>query len=147
MKKSILAFLIIPSFFLISCEDDSDEDSTITLKEIPTEIQSYIDEHFSEQTVSQAILEEDDGVFKFELFLDNFTMLEFSSEKKAIEIDGQSKLPDSVIPESILSYVSTNYKDHYITGWELESGYQQVRLENQTELEFDLDGEFLRIDN
>jgi hypothetical protein len=81
------------------------------------------------------------------LLLDNFIKLEFSHEKEIVEIDGSIKLPDSVIPANILSYVSSNYADSYITGWELEGGYQQIQLNNHVEIEFNLEGEFIRLDD
>ena len=64
-----------------------------------------------------------------------------------IEIDGSSRLPESVIPVKILDYVNQNYSGNYITDWEIDGKNQQVGLENDLDLEFNMSGEFLRIDS
>jgi hypothetical protein len=145
MRGKILTLLMMVSFAFVSCEDDSDSESS--LYKVPSEIQAYVDQHFPEQAIIQAILDKEDQNSKYELLLDNFIKLEFSHEKEIIEIDGSIKLPDSVIPANILSYVSSNYADSYITSWELEHGYQQIQLNNHVEIEFSLEGEFIRIDD
>ncbi len=144
MKVKFLALLMMVSFGFVACEDDSDEESA--LYKVPTEIQAYVDQHFPQQTVIQARLEADDQS-NYELLLDNFIKLEFNVQKSIVEIDGPVKLPDSVIPASVLSYVSTNYPDQHIVAWELDATKQQVELNNHVELEFDLQGNFIRIDN
>ena len=56
-------------------------------------------------------------------------------------------MPNSVIPEKILQYVTTNYPTNFITDWELDDKNQQVQLDNGLDLEFKMNGDFLRIDN
>ncbi len=143
MRKQVLSLFVLMSF--IGCEENSDSESF--LYKIPSEVQAYVDLHFPEQSVIQAVWDSEGEESSYELLLDNLTRLEFGLDKKVIEIGGSSKLPDSVIPAGILSYVSSNYADEYITAWELEAGYQQIELNNQLELEFDLEGKFRRTDN
>ena len=73
--------------------------------------------------------------------------LEFNRKKEIIDIDGVAQLPNSVIPEKILQYVTTNYPTNFITDWELDDKNQQVQLDNGLDLEFKMNGDFLRIDN
>lgn len=71
-----------------------------------------------------------------------------STQKEQVkEINGKSKLPDSVIPTKILSYVKSNYPNNYITEWESGRRKQQVELNNDLSLDFNHSGVFLRIDN
>ncbi len=51
-------------------------------------------------------------------------------KKEVIDIEGLTKLPDSVIPAKLLEYATTNYPDNYIIGWELDDRNQQIKLEN-----------------
>ena len=73
--------------------------------------------------------------------------LEFNRKKEIIDIDGVTQLPNSVIPEKILQYVTTNYPTNFITDWKLDDKNQQVQLDNGLDLEFKMNGDFLRIDN
>lgn len=86
---------------------------------------------------------------EYEVKLDNAIELEFNSKNQVKEIKSRSgiKLPDSVIPPSILSYVKANYRQNSIVEWELKKKKQEIELENGIELEFDLNGKFLRIDD
>ena len=82
----------------------------------------------------------------YEITLSCGVKLEFNKQKEIIDIDGTTKLPDSVIPTNILSYVNSNYSKYYIIGWELQLGNQEVQLNNNLVLVFNMAGEFLRVD-
>ena len=64
-----------------------------------------------------------------------------------IDIEGISKLPDSVIPSKIREYVVANYPQNHIIGWEIDGRNQQVELDNDLDLEFTMNGDFIRIDS
>ncbi len=72
--------------------------------------------------------------------------LDFNSSYEITDIDGTTQLPDSVIPQAILDYVAQSYPANFITDWELERNHQQIELNNGLELEFELNGAFIRID-
>lgn len=76
---------------------------------------------------------------------DNFS-LEFDSKNRVTDISGKSQLPNSVIPKSILEYVKSNYPNNIILDWELDDKNQQIELDNGLDLEFNMQGAFLRID-
>lgn len=82
----------------------------------------------------------------YDILLDGNIKLEFNKKNQIIDIESREKLPDSVIPAKILDYVSANYSGNFITGWEIDGRNQQVKLNNGLELEFNMDGDFLRID-
>lgn len=152
MKSTIKIPVIAMASFLTvftSCNDDDDNSNDIYLSdsEIPETIQSYITTHFGENMILNAEKETENDEVNYEIYLTDNTNLEFNSNYEIIDIDSTSKLPDSVIPEAILDYTATNYPDNYITDWELELDHQQVELDNNVELEFDINGDFIRIDN
>jgi len=123
------------------------QETVISGKQIPQEITAYVTRHFPGQKLLQVVKDRDDFTVKYEVILDNRTKLEFNSKKQITEIDGKSKLPDSVIPSKILSYVKANYPDNYITDWDLDKRKQSVELDNNLSLEFSRAGTFLRIDD
>jgi hypothetical protein len=63
-----------------------------------------------------------------------------------LDIDGNTELPNSVISSKIFDYVSLNYPNNFITGWEMDEGKQEVELNNRVDLEFDMNNDFLQID-
>lgn len=128
--------------FFISCN----KDKVLLTSEIPEEIRNYISTHFPDNSIQHVTKEKDDFTVTYDVLLDGNTSLEFNRKKEIIDIDGTTKLPDSVIPEKILQYVATDYPDNFITDWELEDKHQQVGLDNDLDLEFSMEGEFIRFD-
>ena len=148
MKLSVIAmfaFLII--FSSCSNDDDNINDVVLTEAEIPTAIKTYIETHFPSNTIVRAEKDTENNTITYEIYLNENINLEFNSASEITDIDGIIQLPNSVIPQSILDYVSTNYPNNFITDWELEFNHQQVELNNNIELEFELNGNFIRIDN
>ena len=103
--------------------------------------------HFPDNTILQAVIERDGLTKTYNIILSENISLEFNRKKEIIDIDSETKLPDSVIPAKILQYVTTNYPDNFITDWELDNKNQQVQLNNGLDLEFNMNGDFLRIDD
>ena len=131
------------AFTLTSC----DKEEVIPSADLPSEITSYISTHFSNNSIVQVIKDRDGLTKTYDILLSESISLEFNRKKEIIDIDGVAQLPNSVIPEKILQYVTTNYPTNFITDWELDGKNQQVQLDNGLDLEFNMKGDFLRIDN
>lgn len=134
--------LLFPLFILNSCE----QEYIINDSDLPVEITTYIEKHFADHTILQSIKEMDNLSKTYEVILSGNYTLKFNRKKEIIDIEGNQKLPDSVIPEKILTYVTANFPTSYIVGWELEGERQQIELDNDLDLEFNMKGDFLRID-
>ena len=110
-------------------------------------ITTYVTSHFPSNYIIR-VTEDKDGTRKsYDVVLSGNIKLEFNRQREITDIDSSSRLPDSVIPQAIRDYASENYPDNFITDWELEDNHQQVGLNNDVDLEFTMDGEFLRVDN
>lgn len=148
--KAKLIFFGLMGLLIASCSKDDnfgpDGKRTIEAGALPEQIQSYITSHFPEQQIVQAIEEKERKSLEYEVFLSSNYHLEFNTYLYVESIDGTAKLPDSVIPESVLNYTQVNYPNQYIVAWDWEDTYQQVELNNQMELDFTTSGEFIRID-
>jgi hypothetical protein len=140
-KRSFLVFLC--AFSLISCE----KEIILPPSEIPSEIQSFVLTHFPNNSVVQVVKDRDVLKKTYDIYLSDGISLEFNSRKEVIEINSNSSLPNSVMSEKITQFVATNYPSNFITYWELEARKQEIRLDNGIYLEFNLQGDFLRIDN
>lgn len=129
-------------FTFASC----DKETVVQDNELPKEISMFITTHFPSNKIIQSIKDRDGLELTYDILLDGNIKLEFNSKNQIIDIESRDKLPNSVIPAKITAYVSANYPDNFITGWELENKHQQVKLNNGLELEFSMSGDFLRID-
>lgn len=140
-KTALIALTF--AFAFASC----DKEEVISSSELPNEITSYISTHFPNNTIVEVTKDRDGLTKTYDVLLSESLNLVFNSNKQIIEIDGINQLPNSVIPEKILQYVATNYPINFITDWELDDKNQQVQLDNGLDLEFNMKGDFLRIDN
>lgn len=125
--------------------------SQTTTNNLPQVAQDYINEHFSSITVagveenSNWKIWEDE---KYEVKLSNGIELDFDENGNIIEIDSQSagSIPNSALSSNIVTYLDSSYSGVAIIGWEKHDKGQEVELADGTEVEFDANGKFLRID-
>ncbi len=139
MNKGFFFTLILFATAFLSAYS---QDSIIPVESLPNEINAYVQKHFAGQTIKQATEDRDD----YEITLGNMISLEFNRKLEITEIDGNTRLPDSVIPGKILSHVRQHYKNNFITGWQLDDNNQEIELDNGLDLDFSLNGEFLHTD-
>lgn len=86
-------------------------------------------------------------VEEYEVFLVNGWKLEFDADGYWKEIDCQfDAVPAEIIPQPVAAYVSLQYPDQIICTIERNTCGYDIGLSNRQELEFDLKGNFLRID-
>jgi hypothetical protein len=143
MKKIIITLCsVIAAIIITNCT----KEEIIPGANLPDEVKTYITTHFPDQFITEAIINEDDSVKAYEIKLDNLTDLEFNSKYEIMDIDGITEIPHSTISEKIITYVSINYPNNFITGWEMDEGKQEVELNNALDLEFDMNNDFLGID-
>lgn len=140
MKWIVIAMLPLMS---ASCE----KESIMGPENLPEKVSTYISTHFPDHKVIQYIKDKDGLELTHDVTLNESLFLEFNRKEEIIEIDGVSKLPDSVIPEKILKFVTENYPTQVITDWELDDNRQQVELDNGVGLEFNKAGDFIKIDS
>ena len=146
MKNSLVKIWLIAAviaFSLTGC----DGEKIVSVSELPNEITTYISTHFPYSTILQGVVERDGFSKTYQITLSDATKLEFNRKKEIVDIDGKNALPNSVIPEKILQYVCTNFPHNSVTDWKLDDRKQQVELDNEITLEFNKDGDFLRIDD
>ena len=145
MKKifSILALAIATLAGLQSCEK---EDVMIPAAELPSEVISFLDTHFSGIEVRSVIKDYDNSTYEFEVYLANGTRIELSRRGEWRNVENHlAGVPHSVIPNKILTYVAENYPDQMIIGIERDRQID-VELKGGVELVFSLNEDFVRFD-
>lgn len=143
MKKLSLITSVLLAFVLFTnCE----EETVITVQELPTEINSFVENHFENSTISYAekVRFEDE---KYKITLSTGYKISFNKKNEMIKISGNSQVPNSVIPEQILDYVNSNFSSNYIEEWKKEKKNHEVKLDNDLELVFDKNEQFLKMDD
>ncbi len=145
MKKLFSSLLVL--LFAVALFSSCDKEEIISNDKLPIEISTYIDTHFPDNPIIQSMIERDDLTKTYEIILQGNFSLTFNRKKEIIDIEGVTKLPDSVVPSKIRDYVSSNYPENFIIGWEIDGRNQQVELNNDLDLEFTMNGDFIRIDN
>ncbi|WP_081212258.1 PepSY-like domain-containing protein [Salegentibacter sediminis] len=118
---------------------------------LPEKAQNYISEYFSSDLIteveenSQWKVWEDE---KFEVRLSNGIEIDFDENGNALEIDskGEESLPLEALPEKLAQYLQENYPDSQVKSWEKDRKAHEIELTNDVELEFNSEGEFVKID-
>jgi hypothetical protein len=133
---------IIATIIFLSCTKEEIKPGD----NMPMEIRTYITTHYPSQLITESVIDKTDSIKTYEIKLNNATSLEFNYKKEILDIDGTTELPNTVISSKIFDYVSVNYPNNFITGWEMDEGKQEVELNNRVDLEFDMNNVFLQID-
>ncbi|WP_424494333.1 PepSY-like domain-containing protein [Salinimicrobium sp. GXAS 041] len=118
---------------------------------LPANAQDFINQYFSSASVSEVkenakwqIWESE----KFDVILSDGTEIDFDEDGNVLEIDSPNNqaIPAAALPSKITSYVSTNYEGADIVSWEKSNKDQEIELADGTELEFDAEGIFRKVE-
>ena len=158
------AYRILPGvlflFLLLqSCSDNEDPvkpdlnavafsaDSHVRTSNLPQNILDYITENYPGFTIIEAEIEDNQN---YEIELSNGTELIFTSQGEFLGVDNDEnefddeQIPPSELPQNILDFIDNNFPGVDIEEAELENnGNFEVELENDVELIFDGNGNFL----
>lgn len=139
--------MIFSAFIFLFGMTANAQETPIKNSELPAEATAFIKKHFGKNTIHHAIKDQDKSKVTYEVMLDNMVELEFTENGAWKEVDGQDKaIPSGFISKPILDYVKKNYSKASITHIDKGLNDIDIDLDNGIELEFDLNGKFLRID-
>lgn len=143
MKRTIFMLAMAAAFFgLQSCDDEKPIDPS----KLPQTAETFIDTHFAEASINSVMKEYDDLTVHYDVYLSDGTYIEFKKNGEWKEVENRvTGVPASIIPEGIQTYVTTNYSDAFVVDIERDRQYD-VELNTGLELNFDLNGKFLRFD-
>ena len=139
--------LLVLAFIALAGFTANAQKVNITLKELPAAAQSFISANFPNQASSYVIKDKGMLEIEYKVILAGGVEIEFDADGNWEEIESNTPLPATVLPETIAGYINSNYKSHGTLKVEKKRQGYEVELTNGTELEFDTKGKFLRIDN
>lgn len=148
MKNRILPVIIFSLLLsgLISCE----KDKVVGEDQLPVAAKEFLDTFFIKAQVVKIEKEKDSRGMKYTVKLSDGLEVEFDESGNWMEvdaIDGAAIINTGFIIPSIIEYVNETYSNTTINGIEKKKSSYEVELNNHLELVFDLNGQFLTIDN
>lgn len=121
---------------------------TVIKKEsLPANAQTFLKTHFGSKKPSYILEDKEILSTEYKVQFDNQIEIEFDKKGNWKEVDGKnSKIPKSIIPKKIASYIKENFPKEKVTKIEIESSGYETKLTNGLELKFSLKGDFIKID-
>ena len=133
--------MTLSALLLVAC----DKEKVVQPDELPANASGFVTTHYAGKEILQVVKELDNLKTYYHVYLSNSSKLDFTRQGNIKKIEGVEAIPNTVIPVLILDYVDTHYPNDFIRGWEIDDATQDVRLSNDLKLEFDKNGNFLRI--
>ena len=133
--------MTLSALLLVAC----DKEKVVHSDDLPATASGFITTHYSGKQILQVVKELDNLKTYYHVYLNNGTKLDFSRQGNIKKVEGTEEIPGTVIPVLILNYVHTNYPAAFIRGWDLDDTRQEIKLSTDVELEFDKNGNFLRV--
>lgn len=145
IKSSILALSFV---FASTFSAMADRDVAISVNELPVSAQKVLSTNFSNAKVALSKKEVDLFGKSYDIIFTNGDKIEFDANGQWEKISCKhTRVPQALVPSTILEYVKTHYADSYIIKIEKEKRGHEVELANGLELEFDKNGRCIDIDN
>ena len=145
--KKLLYLLLLAVLPLVSCDDHDDVQTSIYFHQLPQTAQDFVNTHFSGVEVSSVLKEKDGRVWEFMVYFVNGSWIEFDALGVwEIVTCYHTGVPNSVVPEKILTYFTDNYPTNKIVQIEQENNRYDVELDNGAEFWFDKSGNLIESD-
>lgn len=147
-EKEVSAQSNLPQSHNIENDGEKSHPDAIQTQELPQKIQEFLNAHYPAIGLTKYEFKSKLTGKEYEVKLDNGAEIEFDKNMEWEEIKDYHGVPAVLIPAKITSYVNHNYKNIKIKSIEKKAtrNKMDVELLNDIELEFDMEGNFLRID-
>lgn len=145
MKKTGIGLGILA--LALSAGFEANAQTSKNQTDLPAAAQTFITNNFAGQTISSLNVDKDRKSTEYDVRLSGGASFEFDENGNWEEIDGnKTALPVSVLPQGIADYINKSYAGQNVVKIEKEKKKYEVELGDGTELEFDLNGKFLKVD-
>jgi hypothetical protein len=143
-KLKLTVYLIAGLLFGFS----ANAQKTVIKKEaLPANAQTFLKTHFGSKKPSYILQDKEILSTEYKVQFDKQLEIEFDKKGNWKEVDGKNdKIPKSIIPKKIASYIKTNFSKEKVTKIEIGSSGYETKLTNGLELKFNLKEDFIKID-
>lgn len=133
---------------LTLCASLSARDEIISEQQLPAAAKTFVKQYFKNRTVSLAKKDVDPGSTSYDIVLNSGTKIEFNAKGEWKEVDcAPAAVPAALVPAAIAKYVKANYANLKIVKIERNAAGYDIELSNDVDLQFDKQGNFVRIDD
>ena len=144
--KRFFKLIAIAAVALVGLQSCEKNDSYINSALLPDAAKSFLSANYGAVEVQSVVKDYDDFGYTYDVRLADGTHIEFRKNGEWKQIENRSEgVVGSAIPAKIGEYVATNYPNNFVIDIERERHYD-VELNDGLDLEFSLDGDFIRID-
>lgn len=128
-------------------EDVNSTNASSIQNDLPANALAFVNTNFSNTGIASYEIKNIPVIGKsYEVKLNNGVEIDFDEAGNWHELKDPRGVQQSLIPTAIHTYVEQNYKGTFVTSIDKEKDMIKVDLANDVDLEFDLNGNFLRID-
>jgi hypothetical protein len=147
MKRIGIILIGLALMTNLACADN--DKVTNNINELPQVSRTFLNNYFNGNKVSHIKIDKDLFLIdSYDVILTDGTSVEFNRDGEWKEVKSfQQNIPDTLILAEIRQYVSQNYPGQKIMTVERGKRKVSVDLANGLELEFDLNGNLIDIDN
>ena len=142
-KLKLTVYLIAGLLFGLS----ANAQKTVIKKEaLPANAQTFLKTHFGSKKPNYILEDKEILSTEYKVKFDNEIEIEFDKKGNWKEVDGQnSKIPKSIVPKKIASYIKTNFPKEKVTKIEIGTSGYETKLTNGLELKFNLKEDFIKV--
>ncbi len=145
MKKMIIAAMASVVVCLSACAEKT---QLVKFNELPQKAQTFIETYFNAADISFVKMEKDGLHNDYDVRMTDGTEIDFDHDGSLEQVDCNTKaVPAGIVPEKITTYVAEHFAGAFIVKYEIDRRELKVELNNSLDLEFDKQGNFLRIDD
>ena len=143
-KLKLTVYLIAGLLFGLT----ANAQKTVIKKEaLPGNAQTFLKTHFGSKKPSYILEDKEILSTEYKVQFDNKIEIEFDKKGNWKEVDGKNaKIPKSIVPKKIASYIKSNFPKEKVTKIEIGSSGYETKLTNGLELKFNMKGDFIKID-
>lgn len=139
MKKTLVLLLCVMALNVYAFAD-----VPVTFAQLPQKAQQFINTHFS--SVGFLSAKQDDG--EYEVMLKDGTKIDFTLKGDWKDVDCHVRaVPAAIVPAAISQYVKAGFPNNVITKIEKKYNGYEVELNNDLDLQFDKNGNFMGADD
>lgn len=115
---------------------------------LPPKVKTFLNEHYAGIAISKYETKTNSNGKQYDIKLNNGVEVEFDNNENWKDIKDYNGVPDVLIPANIKEYVNKNYKDIKIKSLDKKSDKNMIKADllNGVDLEFDMQGNFLKVD-
>jgi len=145
MKRMIIAAMASVVVCMSACAEKT---QLVKFNELPQKAQTFIETYFNAADISFVKMEKDGLHNDYDVRMTDGTEIDFDHDGSLEQVDCNTKaVPAGIVPEKITTYVAEHFAGAFIVKYEIDRRELKVELNNSLDLEFDKQGNFLRVED